>query len=173
MADAELNHQNWLGRTQDTWDQRKEHKNLQIHYYTKYNSEFADPYILFFDPNLFTIEKDDKLPANLIDLYNILFFSRIQVSLVDEVFEDGDDDSSTKIAELANEIDTINLNSKEIDLILQDHYKKAQISAQLPVPPNFNYLKHNIPFYQGFIRLPPKFPDYNISLYGLIRLFFP
>ncbi|CAG8764067.1 21545_t:CDS:2, partial [Racocetra persica] len=42
----------------------------------------------------------------------------------------------------------------------------------LPVPPDFSYLKHNIPFHQGFIRLPPAFPDNNISLYGLIRLFF-
>ncbi|CAG8839538.1 4474_t:CDS:1, partial [Gigaspora margarita] len=51
--------------------------------------------------------------------------------------------------------------------------RKAQISAQLPIPPNFNYLKHNIPFHQDFIRLPSKFSDNNISLYGLIRLFFP
>ncbi|CAG8803017.1 3562_t:CDS:1 [Gigaspora margarita] len=147
------------------------------------------------------MKKDDKLPANLIDPYNVLFFSQIQVSLVDEVFEDGDDDSSTKIAELANKIDTINLNSEEIEFntarslqvneekirgrgkgkghrsrkegnnIVSE--RKAQISAQLPIPPNFNYLKHNIPFHQGFIRLPPEFSDNNIFPYGLIRLFFP
>ncbi|CAG8736983.1 13838_t:CDS:2 [Gigaspora margarita] len=119
------------------------------------------------------MEKDDELSANLIDPYDVLFFSRTQVSLVDEVFENGDDDSSIEIAKLANEIDTINLNSEEIEFNTarslqvnkekirgREHRsrkgennivseRKAQISARLPIPPNFNYLKHNILFYQG------------------------
>ncbi|CAG8518044.1 23229_t:CDS:2, partial [Gigaspora rosea] len=42
--------------------------------------------------------------------------------------------------------------------------------AQLPAPPDFNYLKHNIPLHQNFTRLPPAFPNKNITPYVLDEL---
>ncbi|CAG8524371.1 1218_t:CDS:2 [Gigaspora rosea] len=37
--------------------------------------------------------------------------------------------------------------------------REVKILAQLPAPPDFNYLKHNIPLHQNFTRLPPAFSD--------------
>ncbi|CAG8514475.1 21238_t:CDS:2, partial [Gigaspora rosea] len=33
--------------------------------------------------------------------------------------------------------------------------REVKTLAQLPAPPDFNYLKHNIPLHQNFTRLPP------------------
>ncbi|CAG8715408.1 18549_t:CDS:1, partial [Racocetra fulgida] len=135
------------------------------------------------------MQSNEELPADLLDPYEVLFFSHIpDDSLLDEIFEDDDYDSDANIEELTNKTNTIILdNEKQINkekargrekgrksregknIALE---KKAKISAQLPVPPVFSYLEHNVPFHQGFIRLLPAFPDNNIILYGLIRLFF-
>ncbi|CAG8626254.1 1940_t:CDS:2 [Acaulospora morrowiae] len=49
---------------------------------------------------------------------------------------------------------------------------KTEISAQLPVPPDFVPLEHNLPYHRSYVKLPLAFPDRNITPYGLIRLFF-
>ncbi|CAG8538079.1 15568_t:CDS:1, partial [Cetraspora pellucida] len=81
----------------------------------------------------------------------------------DEFFEDDDFDSDADIVELTNKTDAITLdnenqiniekarkrgkgheNKEEKNIALE---KKAKIFTQLPVPPDFSYLKHNVSFY--------------------------
>ncbi|CAG8770333.1 18816_t:CDS:2, partial [Gigaspora rosea] len=48
--------------------------------------------------------------------------------------------------------------------------REVKTLAQLLAPPDFNYLKHNILFYQNFTRLLPAFSDKNITQYTLDEL---
>ncbi|CAG8804902.1 3227_t:CDS:2, partial [Racocetra fulgida] len=96
----------------------------------------------------------EELPVNLLDPYDVLFFSRTQeVFSSDEMFEDTEYDSNADTIELINEMDTISLNNdNQIELNNTERNviseKKAKISVQLPTPPDFDYFKYNVPFHK-------------------------
>ncbi|CAG8783128.1 19168_t:CDS:1, partial [Cetraspora pellucida] len=106
------------------------------------------------------MQNNEELSADLLDLYEVLFF----LQTPNEFFKDDDFDSNANIVELTNKIDAITLdnenqiNKEKARKRRKEHgnkegkniasEKKAKIFSQLSLSPDFSYLKHNVPFYQ-------------------------
>ncbi|CAG8577095.1 30623_t:CDS:2, partial [Gigaspora margarita] len=91
-----------------------------------------------------TMQNNEELSTDLLDSYDVLFFSQTQeASLPDEIVENNNYDSNTDIVELTNK-NPINTE------------KTRRIGKACG----------------SFIQLPLAFSDSTITSYGLIRLFF-
>ncbi|CAG8535880.1 5653_t:CDS:2, partial [Scutellospora calospora] len=110
-------------------------------------------------------ENIKDLPDELSDKYVVSFLSRNLAA--DEFLEDFyEAEDSVNINDICTELEQTvisegskkkstrgkNQNKGEKDSLCSR--KKATISAQLPKPPSFNTLVHNMPYHKGYVMLP-------------------